>query len=248
MNLVQDQEHELYSNRTILVRLPGEKRSWTNQTTEITKRFCTKHERECEFTPKAIRCKQARQEEYQRNSKRKNNDYIAEKRCNICSKTLKSDGFYSDPGSIDGLASKCKTCKKKYDYERNNTWEVLIRSQYRTSLYAHGNTNKINPITLDECQKLLEEQNKLCNHCGVELTSIQGNRLNSSWKRASLDRINTSIIGYGNGNAQWLCNSCNKGKCTMPDGEHKEKFSKRDQKIQELEEEIIRLNKIINET
>jgi hypothetical protein len=121
---------------------------------------------------------------------------------------------------------------------RNDTWDVLVKVQWRASLVAHGNDKEINPLTYEECEELLEAQNKKCNHCHETLTCGQGTQVNCSWTRASLDRIDTGTVGYGNGNAQWLCVSCNKGKCTMPDHLHKEKFAKRDRRIAELEQQV----------
>lgn len=111
---------------------------------------------------------------------------------------------------------------------------VLIRAAYRQSINAHGNEKGENKISLDECKKLLEEQKFKCKHCRCELTCKQGTVINCSYKRASLDRIDTKKVGYKN-NAQWLCVSCNKGKCTMSDEEHKKKFSKLFDRIDYLE-------------
>jgi len=164
----------------------------------------------------------------------------------VCKENKLATCFYKDPNCKDGFSSICKLCKKEYDRNRNNTWSVLIRAQWRASLVAHGNKDEINPTTHEECEKLLHEQNYKCNHCKVQLKPIQGTQVKCSWERASLDRISTDIIGYGNGNAQWLCVSCNKGKCTMPDEIHKEKFASRDRKICKLEDEIDKLRKELN--
>ena len=75
-----------------------------------------------------------------------------------------------------------------------------------------------------------------CNHCQIKLTCEQGTVIDVNYTRASLDRIDTNIAGYGNGNAQWLCVSCNKGKCTMSDELHRAKFNILEKKDKEIEE------------
>jgi hypothetical protein len=165
------------------------------------------------------------------------------KTCRVCEEDKEAKHFYRDAMCKDGLSGICKICKKKYDRKRNDTWDVLIRMQWRASLRAHGNESEENPTTLKECKALLISQDYKCNHCTVKLNSIQGNQVDCSWDRASLDRIDTNIIGYGSDNAQWLCVSCNKGKCTMPDEVHKNKFAQRDQRIKDLELEVAQLNK-----
>ena len=94
-----------------------------------------------------------------------------------------------------------------------------------------------NKLSYEDCIQLLKSQEYKCNHCDITLTCEQGTVIDVNYNRASLDRIDSHISGYGNGNAQWLCVSCNKGKCTMPDAIHKEKFASRDRQIKELETE-----------
>ena len=52
-------------------------------------------------------------------------------------------------------------------------------------------------------------------------------------------------MGYKN-NAQWLCVSCNKGKCTMLDEEHKKKFTLLFDRIKYLENLLIENKILIN--
>lgn len=236
--------HAKRLTKTVIVKEKAPRKPWTNRTTKLIEKYCNIHEKTCEFSENAKRCKITRNEEYLK-KKRKNkpttNENILCK--GICEKILSPDNFYSDPSNPNGISYLCKICKKDYDRKRNNTWPVLIRAAYRTSIKTHGNKKEENQITLEKCKELLKEQNYKCNHCEVELTCIQGTVINASYERASLDRIDTNIMGYGNGNAQWLCVSCNKGKCTMPDEKHKEKFKikenkKLKSKIKELENRI----------
>lgn len=227
--------------KTILIKKPKKKRTWKNQTTKTIKKFCKKHGKICEFTEKANKCRLSRKEGYEIRAKKNppTTDNIV---CKKCKKEQNAENFYKNPSNKTGRAYVCKKCKKEYDKKRNDTWDVLIRAAYRASIYSHGNINEENKITLKRCKELLIKQNYRCNHCRCNLTCKQGTVINCSHDRASLDRIDTKTVGYKN-NAQWLCVSCNKGKCTMSDEEHKKKFSQRDDRIKYLEN-LLRENSI----
>tara|TARA_Y100000817_G_C16829890_1_gene532988 strand:+ start:793 stop:1551 length:759 start_codon:yes stop_codon:yes gene_type:complete len=228
-------------SKIILVKKPTKKRTWKNQTTKTINKFCKKHEKICEFSEKANKCRLSRKEDYETRAKKNHptNDNII---CRKCQKEQEAENFYKNPSNKKGRAYICKKCKKRYDKKRNDTWEALIRSAYRASLYSHGNTKGENKITLKECENLLIKQKYKCNHCRCDLICRQGTVINCSYKRASLDRIDTKKIGYKN-NAQWLCVSCNKGKCTMSDEDHKQKFYKLFNIIEYLENLLVK-NKI----
>tara|TARA_B100000686_G_scaffold354994_1_gene468810 strand:+ start:4232 stop:4963 length:732 start_codon:yes stop_codon:yes gene_type:complete len=235
------QGHQKRILKTIMTKKPTKKRTWKNQTTKLINKFCKIHGKICEFSEKASKCRLTRKEEYKKNGKKNppTTDSIICKKCNI---EQKAENFYKNPGNKKGRAYICKKCKKDYDKKRNDTWGALIRAAYRASLYSHGNINGKNKITLKECENLLVKQKYKCNHCRCNLICKQGTVINCSYKRASLDRINTKIMGYKN-NAQWLCVSCNKGKCTMLDEEHKKKFTVLFDRIKYLENLLIE-NKI----
>jgi len=226
--------HAKRITKTIIVKKKAPRKAWTNRTTKTVKKFCSNHNKICEFSEKAKLCKETRREKYNQNKKNKNQPTNKNIKCIKCNTEKTANNFYVNPSNKNGRANVCKTCKKEYDKKRNDTWPVLIRAAYRQSINAHGNENGENKISLEECKKLLEEQKYKCKHCRCELTCKQGSVINCSYKRASLDRIDTSKVGYKN-NAQWLCVSCNKGKCTMPDEEHKKKFSILFDKIDYLE-------------
>jgi hypothetical protein len=222
--------------KTIIVKKPKERAEWTDRTTSLVDKYCEYHKKICKFTENAEKCKERRKLEYKnRKAKNEPKDGI-NLFCKTCEKYLTPELFYNDPSRICGKADKCKICKKEYDKKRNDTWPVLFRAAYRSSLRSHGNTSQANPISLIECENLLKKQNGRCNHCKVVLECEQGSVIDANYKRASLDRIDTSIVGYGN-NSQWLCVSCNKGKCTMPDEMHKAKFNNI---MKQLEIEILR--------
>ena len=217
-------------------RIPRE--PWTNRTTKIIQKYCKYHDKICDFTEKGLKCKEQRRELNIGNNKK---DLRC--KCRIC-KDTNAENFYKNEFYT------CKKCKKEYDKERNNQWDVLVKQCYRTALRSHGNNEMENSISLEECHDLLENQNFRCNHCLTKLTSVQGTVEYPNPDRASLDRINTQIIGYGNGNAQWLCVSCNKGKCTMDDKKHKEKFHRLFRRIMYLEKLLEENNinfEIVNE-
>lgn len=142
----------------------------------------------------------------------------------------------------------CQECywKQKKEYKMSS-WDTFCRYKITSSLSAHNNKEKINPLSIEEGKRILEAQEYKCAHCKHELIrEIRSVKERTYWG-ASLDRIDTNIIGYGNGNAQWLCMSCNNGKCTMPNEEHLNKFKLRDDKIKELEQKIKLLESEINE-
>ena len=220
--------------KTVTVKKKNPRASWTNRTTKLVEKYCNTHKQMCKFSQHGQLCRLTRQQEYAKN-KKKHSPTKVSLSCRRCEQTKDASLFYPNPVNKTGRATICNPCKKKYDKARNDTWEVLIRACYRSSIRAHGNKLEENPITLEKCKELLELQKYKCAHCLCPLTCKQGTVVNCSYTRASLDRIDTTITGYGNGNAQWLCVSCNKGKCTMPDKIHKEKFSKLRDRIDYLE-------------
>ena len=228
--------------RLMMVNKPKFKSKWTNISTILIDKYCKYHDKICKFTEKGVKCKERRGEDYKK-CKIMNlptNENIICKTCNV---ELSSDLFYNNPKIQNGKSNICKPCKKEYDKNRNDTWERLFIQAFRTSLRSHGNINKLNPISLEECKELFIKQNGRCKHCRVELTSHQGTVTIPNYFRASLDRIDTNIVGYGNGNAQWLCVSCNKGKCTMPDEIHKAKFLiNENQEILKYDKELLEMN------
>ena len=230
--------HAKRIRKYVTVKKRGPRKAWTNRTTTLVQKFCKKHNKICEFSGQ--RCKLTRQEDYK---KSKNNNPTEDNiTCRKCKECQSCDNFYKSPQNKNGRSTLCKTCKRGNDKQRNDTWPVLIRAAYRQSINAHGNEKGENEISVKECEELLKKQKYFCNHCRNKLTCHQGTVINCNYTRASLDRIDTKKIGYKN-NAQWLCVSCNKGKCTMPNEEHKRKFSILFDKIEYLEK-ILKENNI----
>lgn len=52
------------------------------------------------------------------------------KRCSVCKERLSADNFGKDKNSKDGLAYKCKSCRKRY-YEENKESEILRAKKNR---------------------------------------------------------------------------------------------------------------------
>ena len=214
------------------------------QKSERIKKWCKFHNKECLWTPKGTTCVQRRT---QTREKFKSRIVIPEKKeCIVCNIVLPSMSFHKDNTTKCGLKGACKTCVKTRDYARYNTWEGYIQKKVVASWRAHRNEKRVNKLELHQAFSLLHEQNYICKHCGVELECTIGTQIKKNYFGASLDRINVDIVGYGNGNAQWLCMSCNNGKNTMDNEHHLQKFKKRDDKIKALEQEIKRLRKLLN--
>lgn len=197
---------------------------------KINSRHCKFHDKECEFLQRAKKC-------IDQCGGTTDFEKIKEKSCIVCNKILSIKKFNVDNSVNIGLKGACKDCVKERDYAKINTWDGQIRKKVIASWSSHGNTNRENKLQLDNAKELLERQKYKCNHCAYKLECNMGNVIKRNVRIASLDRIDVDIIGYGNGNAQWLCMSCNNGKNTMNDLEHRSKFTKA--KLHELEIEYL---------
>lgn len=195
---------------------------------------CTFHKRHCEFASERSQvCRQYHKERIEKEKSRPK-IIVLEKTCHECKETKPASDFARDSGRKDGLYIRCRPCKNSMDQRYRDSWQGCIQEQVGKSHRSHGNKLLKNCISYEEAEKLLEGQNIKCDHCGHVLQSETGTPEKKNPWRASLDRKNVDVVGYGNGNAQWLCFSCNAGKGTMPNVEHKEKFAARDRKIEML--------------
>lgn len=206
--------------------------------------YCKHHDKVCIWTLKGTTCVQRREE--MRETKAKAPVEITELKCKGCELTLPVSEFHKQKSSV-GYKSKCKSCIRVKDTRRLNTWPSYVKKKVAASFKAHKNDKCINAIKYEDAMELLIKQDYKCLHCGISLENTAGDLLKKNCNGASLDRIDVDIIGYGNGNAQWLCMSCNNGKNTMNTLDHKEKFASRDRRICELEEECDRLKKLLAE-
>jgi hypothetical protein len=202
---------------------------------EYIKKYCNHHNKKCKWTKKGTVCIQ-RRKEYKEELKSKIK-IPKEKECKICERVLPASSFNKDNTVYCGLKSGCKTCVRERDYARISSWKGYVRKKIVASWSAHGNEEKINKLTVDEALDLLDKQKYRCNHCRHRLECVMGTQKKKNYNCASLDRIDTDVVGYGNGNAQWLCMTCNNGKNTMSDTIHKERYDYLN-RIVKLEEEV----------
>ena len=213
----------------------------TNARSRISK-HCEYHNRICLWTQKGKQCL----EQLAENNKNWRDSLNVEGlECCKCKQFLDTSFFNKQSGTKLGLNTTCKTCVKERDYKKYNQWPGYIRKKVVNSWSSHSNHEKVNSISIEDATEILKKQNYKCCHCNVELQCTFGTQKKKNCYGASLDRINTDIVGYGNGNCQWLCMSCNNGKNTMDDEEHKNKFLKRDQRIAELETEVKYLRELL---
>lgn len=175
-------------------------------------------------------------------------------KCRECSEQKPHALFDVDNTVSSGRKAVCKVCISVRERNRNSTWEGLIRKKVVASWTNHGNSTKENMLSIEEAKALLVLQDYKCVHCLAKLQCVPGTIYKKNCWCASLDRIDTDTVGYGNGNAQWLCMSCNNGKNTMTNEEHLNKYRHRDERIKALEEENVflkleveRLSKIISQ-
>jgi hypothetical protein len=167
--------------------------------------------------------------------------------CKECNTEKPNSDFDVDNTVKIGRKRTCKECISVREKKRNSTWQGLVRKKVVYSWTTHQNNKQENKLEISEGMQLLEEQNFLCAHCQHQLSNEQGTRLKRNCWVASLDRIDTDIVGYGSGNAQWLCMSCNNGKNTMSNEDHLNKYKFRDDRIKELENEVLNLRKTIQD-
>lgn len=52
--------HAKRITKTIIVKKKGPRKLWTNRTTKTVNKFCSKHNKICEFSEKAKICKESR--------------------------------------------------------------------------------------------------------------------------------------------------------------------------------------------
>jgi len=198
--------------------------------------YCKYHDQMCLWTEKGTTCIKRREEQRNRHS----SEIPDFHRCKGCQKTLPSSEYHKQRCK-KGIKSHCKSCIKKRDYSRYNKWPGYIRKKVVVSWSSHNNKEQLNRLTIKEATEMLEKQKYKCLHCKTVLECTFGTQKKRNCKGASLDRLDTTTMGYGNGNSQWLCMSCNNGKNTMSNHEHKEKFYKRDREIRRLKLKVNRL-------
>jgi hypothetical protein len=155
-----------------------------------------------------------------------------------------NDLFDTDNTTFIGRKKTCKACVSIIERKRvNSSFETQARKKIICSWKAHRNSKQVNKLSIEDGLNLLKSQQYICNHCKIPLEYKSFTTKKRNGAMLSLDRICTDTIGYGNGNSQWLCTSCNNGKNTMDNDVHLNKFKLRDNMIIFLknENELLKL-------
>ena len=79
--------------------------------------------------------------------------------CIRCKKKKSLDSFYKNSANKNGLAGACKSCKKKFEQKARNTPERKKVKRKNDLLVKYG-------LSLDDYDKMFEEQNGVCAMCG----------------------------------------------------------------------------------
>ena len=120
------------------------------------------------------------------------------KKCSKCRITKSLCDFYKKSGSKDVYRSECKTCTKECNMNYvNKNQKRFKKSHHKAQLKFRYN------ITLDEYDKLFEEQNGVCAICGKPETAI--NKHGTVWRLSVDHKHNTNKI------RGLLCIRCNRG-------------------------------------
>lgn len=131
------------------------------------------------------------------------------KKCSRCGQEKTTSDYHKDNRNPDGLYGWCKDCAraKAREYRANNV-EKVRASQRETKrkkpeFYWEKNLRDHFGITVEQYQKMLDEQNGCCAVCGLAETEIhpKSNRV----RRLAVDHCHDTgrIRGL-------LCNRCNR--------------------------------------
>lgn len=124
-----------------------------------------------------------------------------------------------NPLPLEGLLNQLQN----NEAEKVMDWSDLIAQQVSRA----NSKSEENQIFSDDALRILETQRFCCASCGDELDTITRTVKRRAWNKASLDRIDVFVTGYGNGNAQWLCVHCNLGKNSTENSVHLAKMYSR---------------------
>jgi len=204
---------------------------------------CDYHDRDCEFSQLSATYCRERRRQYQNKARYKPAD-LETMVCTKCGEEKTVDNFHLNNAMPEGRTKRCKSCMKQEQNARLGNWDANVRKKVTASWKAHDNADRVNKLDLGVAMQMFRDQDYKCNHCSRPLETHMGTKQTQNPWGASLDRIDCNIVGYG-GNAQWLCMSCNNGKNTMADHDHKEKFATRDRRIATLLEQIEELKCMI---
>lgn len=126
------------------------------------------------------------------------------KRCSKCDKKYPAttEYFYQHKSKKDGLDSWCKQCEKKrhqskkFRITHKKGVEKYRRSEKGKEAYRKGRYKRSYGITLDDYDKMFEQQNGVCAICG---------EINDGGRRLCVDHDHKTNKIRG-----LLCGNCNK--------------------------------------
>jgi len=122
--------------------------------------------------------------------------------CSKCKERKSLSDFYKDKNMKDGLSFHCKNCRLLYyrkNKQRINKKTKEYKDQHPRKLLGYRLKSTYN-MTVDEYDKLLEEQNKVCAICGKKKTSKN---------RYGAHRLGVDHNHITNKNRGLLCTHCN---------------------------------------
>lgn len=95
------------------------------------------------------------------------------KKCKVCGEYKPTTDFYKNSSYKDGFTSKCKTCHIKQtteNYKKKPEINEANKKRYFKNIDAERNRDyKRNyGITLEDYNKMLQEQQNSCAICGIE--------------------------------------------------------------------------------
>lgn len=209
---------------------------------------CPHHKRDCVFSSEsAQQCRQYRKE-YLAKYRTLNRMTLNQRHKQSYIRNRKSRLDYARNYRMLHL-EKIKNSRKKYYTSRKTKMKngsvaeqkVILLCMQDLAQSTRSRLGTKNGITTEECLELWTNQNGKCAGCdnAMELGSGDGKR---NQRRASVDRINSSLKTYCDGNAQLMHVCCNIAKGDMHDNEFKAFFfGERDElrnKVAKLEQEL----------
>lgn len=120
-----------------------------------------------------------------------------------CGKTLLRSAFTNDKSKKDGKRNRCKSCQRAYN-SANPAARLAADKKYRVQPHVRYAKYKASALSRGFKWRLTRDQfmrfwNKACNHCGVAISTI------------GLDRVDSNKP-YQVTNIEPCCSACNRQK------------------------------------
>lgn len=103
--------------------------------------------------------------------------------CKVCKRKLSIEKFREAKGCVDGHRGDCIVCQNKRSNEHywNNSQEILIKERENRiadpDVYRAKKLKKLYGITLDQYNKVFEQQGGVCKVCGRPETATRNDKL-----------------------------------------------------------------------